>query len=95
MCYKKRNSAEITLEWTDEDIDHVRRHNIDPREVESIFGSKIYKKKKSGQVQLLGKTIGGRILFMVLERTGRRLYRVITAREATVSEKSLYVKRAK
>lgn len=32
----------IRIVWTDEDINHVRKHNIEPGEIESIFESRIY-----------------------------------------------------
>jgi len=32
--------VEITIKWSEEDIHHIRRHNIEPKEVESIFESK-------------------------------------------------------
>ncbi len=86
---------EITLEWTDEDIDHIRRHNIEPEEVESIFESKIYYKRRKEFYDFLGMTKGGRILFVVLEKLEGNTYRVAIARNATSTEKGLYVKRAR
>jgi uncharacterized DUF497 family protein len=40
-------------------------------------------------------TRAGRILFVMLERLGQDTYRVVMARDATDSEKNLYVRRAK
>ncbi len=85
----------IELEWTDEDIDHIRRHHIEPNEIDSIFRSKIYYKRRREFYDLLGKTHGGRILFVVLEELWGDVYRVAMARDATPAEKSLYVRRAK
>jgi uncharacterized DUF497 family protein len=85
----------ITLEWTEEDINHIRKHNIEPKEIESIFDSKVYYKRRKDFYDFLGRTKGGRILFVVLERLKADTYRVAIARDATSTEKNLYVRRAK
>jgi len=87
----------IILEWDDENVDHVRAHNIEPEEIESIFGqnSKIYRKKKDKITQVIGATKSGRILFVVLEWLQGNNYRVVTAYDADVSQKRLYKKRGK
>ncbi len=43
----------ITLEWTEEDIDHIRRHGITPAEVEELLGSKLYRRKRGAYLDLL------------------------------------------
>ncbi|MDI6655104.1 MAG: BrnT family toxin [Candidatus Hydrothermarchaeota archaeon] len=85
---------EITIEWTEEDIDHIRKHNIEPKEVESIFESKIYYRRNKGFYNFYGRAKSGRILLVITKKVDNK-YRVITARDATPSEKALYVKRAK
>ncbi len=86
---------EIFIEWDEEDINHIRKHNVSPREVESIFESKIFYKRRKGYYDILGKTDSGRFLFVVLDRLGANVYRVAIARDASDSEKDLYVRRAK
>lgn len=86
---------EIELEWTDEDIDHIRRQDIEPEEVESVFNHKFYPTKRKNFVDVLGRTNGGRILFVVLEMTADDKLRVAFARDATKSEKDLYKRKAK
>ncbi len=77
----------ITLEWTDDGIDHIRRHNIEPGEIEELLSSKLYRKKRGAYLELLGKTLDGRILFVVIERLEAYRYRVVIARDATFTEK--------
>ncbi len=85
---------EITLEWTEEDIEHIGRHNLELEEVESIFESKIYYRRNKDFYNFYGRTKGGRILLVITKKLNGR-YKVITARDATPSEKALYVKRAR
>ncbi|MFH1774375.1 MAG: hypothetical protein ABH874_05400 [Methanobacteriota archaeon] len=85
---------EITIEWTEEDVDHIRKHNVEPNEVESIFGFKYYHRKRGNFIDVIGRTSGSRILFVVLEWRGQE-YRVAFARDADVSEKNLYKRKAK
>lgn len=86
---------EITLEWTEEDVEHAGRHNVTPAEVEELLTSKLYRKKRGAYLDLLGKTKSGRILFVVIERLEACRYRVSIARDATASEKDLYVRHGK
>jgi len=86
---------EVIIEWTDEDIDHIRKHNIEPAEVESIFESRLFYKRREGFFDFLVKTRGGRVLFVVFERLWEKTYRVVMARDATPSVKNLYVRRAR
>lgn len=83
------------LEWTDDNIDHIRKQNIEPEEVESVFDHKFYPTKRKSFVDILGRTSGGRILFVVLELTADDKIRVAFARDASKSEKDLYERRAK
>jgi uncharacterized DUF497 family protein len=85
----------IRIVWTEEDINHIRKHNIEPGEIESIFESKIYYRRRGNFYDFLGRTRNGRFLFVVFERLEVNTYRVVMARGATISEKNLYVKRAK
>ncbi len=85
----------IRIVWTKEDINHIRKHNIEPIEIESIFESRIYYRRGGDFYDFLGRTRTGRILFVILERLGQDTYRVVMARDATDSEKNLYVRRAK
>ena len=86
---------EITIEWTEEDVEHIGRHGITPLEVEELLCSKIYRKKRGAYLDLLGKTKSDRILFVVLERLEAYRYRIAIARPATSTEKDLYVRRGK
>lgn len=86
---------EAAIEWTEEDIEHIGRHNVAPAEVEELLTSKIYRKKRGPYLDLLGKTKSDRILFVVIERLEAYRYRVAIARDATSTEKDLYVRHGK
>ncbi len=53
---------EITIEWTEEDVDHIRKHNVEPNEVESIFGFKYYHRKRGNFIDVIGRTSGSRYI---------------------------------
>jgi uncharacterized DUF497 family protein len=79
----------IRIVWTEEDIDHIKKHGIEPGDVESIFESKIYYRGRGVFYDFLGRTKGGRVSFVVFERLEANTYRVVMARDATSSEKDL------
>ncbi len=78
------------IEWDEKALDHIRKHGIEKLEIESIFNHEIYRRKRRGYIDVYGRTDGGRILFIVLERTPRHKFRVAFARDTTDAEKSLY-----
>lgn len=69
MSFSLEPPNKIILEWDEENENHIRAHNVEPEEVESVFrqDNKIYRKKKGRITQLVGATKGGRVLFVVLE----------------------------
>ena len=86
-----------SFSWDEDVIDHIALHGVDPDEVEEVaFENAPYiRKAKQGRRYLLGKTIGGRYLFIVyiLIRTG--VAKVITARPMDKKERTLYLRRGK
>jgi hypothetical protein len=42
----------IRIVWTEDDIDHIKKHGIEPGDVESIFESKIYYRRERGLLRL-------------------------------------------
>jgi len=88
---------EILIEWDSKSSDHIRRHNVYPKEVENAVNGRILIRNTSRDGARLKEVIGeshGRTLFIVLKLYGHR-YRVVTARDATTVERKLYMKRGK
>ena len=88
---------DILIEWDHKSPDHIRRHNVYPKEVENAVNGRILIRNTSREGERLKEVIGQsyeRTLFIVLKLHGHR-YRVVTARDATPAERKLYMKRGK
>ena len=88
---------EILIEWDCKSSDHIRIHNVYPKEVENAANGRILIRNTSRDGAKLKEVIGesyGRTLFIVLKLYGHG-YRVVTARDATTAERKLYMKRGK
>jgi uncharacterized DUF497 family protein len=83
------------FEWDRTNRSHLARHKVMPEEAEEVFIGPLYlRRSRSGRYLAYGRTLGGRYLIVVFELFGTTV-RVITARDMTESEKSLYRRRAK
>lgn len=81
--------------WDDANIEHLARHGVDPVEIEDVcFGKHISFRGHRRRYILYGKTEGGRMIMVVLERLSGQVFRPITAREMTESERHSYRRRA-
>lgn len=84
------------LEWDDENIQHIARHNVNPQEVEDVcFGLHISEREGSRRYVLSGQSADGRYLNVVVERVGKMRFRTVTAFEMSEQYKSRYRKRLK
>ncbi len=88
------------FDWNDDNVDHVRVHGVEPDEAEEVLldphalGVGTYNARRESRQGALGSTGSGRILVVVFTvRHGRP--RVITARDATLTEKRRYHRRGK
>jgi len=82
------------LEWDDENIQYIARHNVNPEEVEDVsFGVHLSRREKDRRYILSGQTAAGRYLNVVVEQIGKGLFRPITAFEMSESYKRSYRKR--
>lgn len=85
----------MEFDWDDNNIEHISRHNLIPAEVEQVFqdtrkiGTASRKTEREKRWAIIGRSYGGRILFIVYTRRDQKI-RVVTARDATFSEKRLY-----
>lgn len=83
---------EIRIQWNRKSLIHISKHNIYERDVECAVNGRILIRNISRNGEKLKEVIGeshGMVLFIVLKLRGDR-YEVITARDATQSEKKLY-----
>ena len=82
------------LQWDDENVEHIARHNVNPQEVEDVcVGLHISEREGEKRYILSGKTAAGRYLNVVVERVGKGLFRSITAFEMSENYKRRYRKR--
>jgi len=74
--------------------EHISRHGVEKREILQVLNHPRFLKKTKERYVLYGKTDAGRYLTLVLkQREG--VYFLVTARESTDDEKSLYRKKTK
>lgn len=81
--------------WDRANIDHIARHNLEPEDVEEALldpggiNAPAYNAASERRYGLIGATEAGRVLYVVYtERSGD--FRVVTARDADVSQKRRY-----
>jgi uncharacterized DUF497 family protein len=88
----------MTFDWDDANIEHIAAHQISPEEAEEAlsdpFRIPAYRVGGERRRAVLGSTEDGRLLFVVTTRRGNGI-RVITARDATTSERRRYRERGK
>ena len=88
------------FEWDQHNRAHVDEHELDPCDVEESLqdplrlGAPAYDVPGEERRAVLGATIAGRVLFVVVTRRGEYI-RVVTARDANEREKKRYRRRGK
>ncbi len=81
------------LQWDDENVEHIARHNVNPQEVEDVcFGLHISEKATGQRYILSGQAVAGRYLTVVVERVGKGVFRPITAFEMSQNYRRRYQK---
>ena len=79
------------LDWDDDNILHVERHQFTPDEVEEVFvGDYKVRRTRQGRYIALGETLDGRLAFVVYRRLPGGVIRVITARDMEGKERRLF-----
>ena len=91
-----RYTRSVEFDWDEANEDHIARHGIESAEAEEAatdpdrVAAPAYRSQRGEPRQgVTGKTEDGRILTLILTRRGA-LFRVVTAREATDSERTAY-----
>ena len=79
ICYNM-HVVDSGFEWDDNNILHIARHQFTPHEVEEVFdGVHKVRRSRQGLYSALGKTMDGRLAFVVFRRLSGGSVRVITA----------------
>lgn len=80
------------LQWDDANLEHVAgRHGLRVTEVEDVcFGPHYACTAKYRRKAVYGQTTSGKYLMVILERLYDSVFRVVTARGMTTSEKRKY-----
>ena len=81
------------LEIDDHILDKIEsKHGVSLEEVEEacLSEARHVRRSRKGLYKLFGQTTAGRYILVVLVNLGRGLWKVVTAREMTDSEKRLY-----
>ncbi len=80
------------LEWNNQRIEHIARHDVDPDEVWEVCKDPRHLARKQGKNRYLlyGQTYDGRYLFVVLEYLKENRYIPVTARDMTINEKQKF-----
>lgn len=84
------------LDWDNENVDHISRHNVNEKEVKEVCRGRFwFRRARDERYILFGQTYSGRYLFVVVQSTGKGVFRPITARDMTSGERRFYRKKVK
>ncbi len=80
------------LVWDSWNVAHIARHEVTPDEVEEVcHGEYIVRQTYDDRLLLIGPTLSGRILVVILGPTEKvGIYYPVTARPASRKERGLY-----
>lgn len=88
---RKKRLRISELEWDDENIEHLARHDVNPEEVEEVcFGTHLSRRESKLRYVLSGQTLAGKYLNVVVEQVGKGLFRVVTSFEMSEHYKRRY-----
>jgi len=81
------------LEWDDINIEHIiGKHGLSTKEIEDVcFEEHYIFSAKYNRKAVYGQTSSGKYIMVILERIRDSVYRPITARGMTRSEKRRYI----
>lgn len=88
----------LKFDWDKDNLQHATRHGISAQEAEECFDNehllfpKPHSLQRHGEKRfyLLGRTHGGKRVFMVFKRMAKSCVRVISVRRMTPGEESKY-----
>jgi hypothetical protein len=87
--------SDLGFDWNEGNASELARHHITPYEVEQVFDNEPIwsgnKRRRAGNVQMHGRTNGGRLLTIVCLLNGTTL-RAVTGWDMTTGERTRYLK---
>lgn len=85
------------FEWDDYNTGHIARHGLSQDETEDAVEdpNRVAFSAHGGKVGFIGKTSGGRVLVVILQRKSAGVWRPVTARDAGPNEKKSYRRRTR
>ena len=85
-----------SFEWDENNEEKLLdAHNVSAEEAEECFANPHTRRRESDALLLLGKTDGGRMLFLVYEQKANGVVRVYSGREMKAGERRCYQKNAR
>jgi uncharacterized DUF497 family protein len=82
------------LYWDEDRLEHIARHNVTISEVLDVLEGRFWSPAWQGDKRrVYGRTEGGRYLFIVLGRRQSDELWLVTARDMTVGERRLFLKK--
>jgi len=82
------------LIWTDSNLEHIARHQVEQREVEeAVLGAPFVRKgREDDRYYIYGQTEAGRYLTVIADHEGEGWFFIVTARDMTSEERRGYRK---
>jgi uncharacterized protein len=79
------------LVWNSWNIAHIARHDVVPDEVEEVcHGNYMTSETYKGRIRVVGPTLAGRMLTVILAPKGAGTYSTVTAHNASAGERKRY-----
>lgn len=80
--------------WTEQALNRIRKRGFKKIDVQyATDGLTLERRVGNKRYEVIGRGLGGRFVFMVLECISDRKFNIESLREASGSEKKLYIKR--
>lgn len=80
--------------WTEHALNRIRKRGFKKIDVQyATDGLTLERRVGNKRYEVIGRGLGGRFVFMVLECISDRKFNIVSLREASGSEKKLYIKR--
>ena len=82
--------------WTEHALNRLRKRGFKKADVQcATDGLTLERRIGNKRYEVIGRGLGGRFIFMVLDCITDRKFEIVSIREASESEKKLYIKKVK
>ncbi len=86
------------LEWDEEVLEKILvKYSVTPEEIEEVIWERGFHARRVGEIRymVLGKTVAGRHLVIILDRLRKGDFKPVTARDMTDNEKKTFRRSSK